>query len=172
MHDTFTAATGDLAERMIVALEAAEAEGGDIRGRQAAGILVVRARPSDRTWEDRLVDLRVDDHPQPLVELRRLLDLHRAYARLERAEQLELEGDLEGALAERLTACEAQPDNPEVAFWTALSLAGAGRLEQARSVADVAFRAHDGWEELLRRLIREGLVGIPTEAAEALLPGA
>lgn len=171
MHSAFATATGGLAERLMVALEAAEAEEGDIRGRQAAGLVVVRPEPSERPWTDRLVDLRVDDHPEPLVELRRLLQLHRAYARLERAEELELEGDLNAALEERLAAHQLQPESAEVAFWTALSLAGAGRIDEARATIRVAFAARPGWEELLRRLEREGLVGLSHEAVSRLLPG-
>jgi len=79
MARAFEAAKGDLAERMLAALDAAEAEGGDIRGRQAAGLVVVKARSSGRPWADRVFDLRVDDHVDPLGELRRLVRLQRAY---------------------------------------------------------------------------------------------
>jgi uncharacterized Ntn-hydrolase superfamily protein len=79
MVRAYTASTGDLAERLMVALEAAEAEGGDIRGRQSAALLVVAPKPSGRPWQDRRFDLRVEDHREPLVELRRLLSVSRAY---------------------------------------------------------------------------------------------
>ena len=171
MHGAFRTAEGDLADRLLTALDAAEAEGGDVRGRQAARILVVRAEPSDRPWEDAIVDLRVDDHPAPLPELRRLLELKRAYDRLDVAEKLELAGDLDGALREQRAALTAVPDNPEIAFWTAISLATHGRVEDARNTMAVAFRAHPGWEELLRRLAADGFVEMPRDALAALLPG-
>jgi uncharacterized Ntn-hydrolase superfamily protein len=169
MAGAFASATGDLADRMLVALEAAEAEGGDVRGRQAARLLVVRAEATDRPWEDVLVDLCVDDHPAPLPELRRLLDLKRAYDRLERAEELELAGDTDGALRERRLAIDATPDNPEAAFWTAVSLGAAGRLDEARPLVRAAVAAEPGWAELLRRLADRGLVSLTPGAAEALL---
>ena len=169
MEEAFTSAPGDLSDRLLAALEAAEAEGGDIRGRQAARILVVGAEPSAEPWTDVLVDLRVDDHEAPLAELRRLLDLHRAYERLETAEERELAGDLRGALDERLAATAQIPQNPEIAFWTALSLAAAGRLEEARELVRVAFAAHPGWAELLQRLVADALVELPNEAYTALL---
>ncbi len=169
MHDAFVGATGDLADRMLTALEAAEAEGGDIRGRQAARVLVVRAEATDRPWEDVLVDLRVDDHPNPLPELRRLLTLQRAYDRLERAEELELAGDVDGAFAERRAAMAMVPDNPEIAFWTAVSLALRDRLDEARAALAVALPADPGWAELLRRLGEQRLMGLTPELASALL---
>ena len=169
MGEAFTSTPGDLSDRLLAALEAAEAEGGDIRGRQAARILVVRAEPSAEPWTDVLVDLRVDDHEAPLAELRRLLDLHRAYERLETAEERELAGDLRGALDERLAATAQIPQNPEIAFWTALSLAAAGRLDEARGVIRVAFAAHPGWAELLQRLAADELIELPSEAFTALL---
>ncbi|GBC86789.1 hypothetical protein HRbin12_00788 [bacterium HR12] len=169
MHDAFVAATGDLADRMLAALEAAEAEGGDIRGRQAARVLVVRAEATDRPWEDVLVDLRVDDHPDPLPELRRLLTLQRAYDRLERAEELELAGDVDGALAERRAAMGMVPDNPEIAFWTAVSLAVHDRLDEARAALAVALPADPGWAELVRRLGDQRMMGLTPELASALL---
>lgn len=171
MHDAYRTAEGDLADRLLAALDAAEAERGDIRGRQAARILVVRAEPSGKPWEDTLVDLRLDDHPAPLPELRRLLELKRAYDRLDAAEKLELVGDLDGALREQQAALAAVPDNPEIAFWTAISLASHGRVEDARGAMAIAFRAHPGWLELLRRLVVDGFVEMPRDALTALLPG-
>jgi uncharacterized Ntn-hydrolase superfamily protein len=169
MAEAFTGASGPLADRLLLALEAAEAEGGDIRGRQAARVLVVRAEATERPWEDVLVDLRVDDHPDPLPELRRLLSLQRAYERLERAEELELAGDLDGAFAERRAAMAMAPDNPEIAFWTAVSLAVHDRREEARAALAVALPADPGWAELLRRLGEQRLFGLTPELASALL---
>jgi uncharacterized Ntn-hydrolase superfamily protein len=170
MHDAFLEADGELADRLLAALESAESAGGDIRGRQAARILVVGETRSDRPWEDTLVDLRVDDHPAPLAELRRLLRLARAYERLVTAEKMELAGDLDGALREQQAAHAAVPDNPEIAFWTALSLAGRGRIEEAKELIALAYAAHSGWIELLRRLASDGFIEMSGEALQALLP--
>ena len=169
MHDAFAGSSGDLAERLLLALEAAEAEGGDIRGKQAARVLVVRAEPTERPWEDVLVDLRLDDHPAPLPELRRLLTLQRAYDRLQAAEDMELEGDIDGSFAERTAAMAMVPDNPEIAFWTAISLALHGRLEEGRAALAVALPADPGWADLLRRLGDQGLVEVTPELATDLL---
>jgi uncharacterized Ntn-hydrolase superfamily protein len=170
MHDAFDSASGDLADRLLAALDAAEGEGGDVRGRQAARIVVVRGVPSERPWEDTIVDLRIDDHPAPLTEIRRLLGLKRAYDRLEAAEKLELAGDLDGALVQQQAALAAVPDVPEIAFWTALSLAGRAQVEEARRTIALAYAAHPGWVELLRRLVADGFVEMPADALAALLP--
>jgi uncharacterized Ntn-hydrolase superfamily protein len=172
MADAFERAEGDLAHRMLDALDAAEAEGGDIRGRQAAGILVVRAEPTEQPWTDTLLNARVDDHDAPLPELRRIVDLKAAYDRMERAEGLELLHDVEGAFLERRAACEACPDNPEIAFWTAISLATAGRLDEAKRTIRVATAANAGWIELLRRMVQDDQVELSADALRTLMsPG-
>ncbi len=160
----------DLVDRLLAALDAAEAEGGDIRGRQAAGILVVRGTPSGKPGEDVLMHLRVDDHPEPLTELRRLAQLRRAYDRLEGAEKFEMDGDLEGALAEHRAALAMQPDSPEIAFWTAVALAGVGRVDEARDVIQIAYGVDPGWPELLRRLADGGFLMVEPGVLTQLLP--
>jgi uncharacterized Ntn-hydrolase superfamily protein len=79
----FSQAPGDLASRLLAALEAAEAEGGDRRGKQSAAMLIVRAQPTGKLWLDQVVDLRVEDHPDPVSELKRILPIQR-----ERAQRL------------------------------------------------------------------------------------
>jgi uncharacterized Ntn-hydrolase superfamily protein len=170
MAEAYEKSQGDLVHRLLDALDAAEAEGGDVRGKQAAGIYVVKAEPSDKPWEDVIVDIRVDDHPEPLPELRRLVDLKFAYDRLDTAEKLELAGDLDGAFAEQRRALADVPDNAEIAFWTATSLAAHGRLDEARRTIRTAFDQYRGWEVLLRRLVRDGYLAFPPETLEALLP--
>jgi uncharacterized Ntn-hydrolase superfamily protein len=171
MIDGYSATQGDLATRLLAALDAAEAEGGDIRGRQSAAILVVGGRRSERPWEQRLVDLRVEDHPDPLPELRRLLELRRAYDRLNEAEQLILSGNVQGALEQYELAHAAVPDNLEFVFWRGVTLAAAGRVDEARQMLDRAYAAHDGWAELLRRLQAAGLMPDDPELMRSLLPG-
>ena len=170
MIEAYEAAEGDLALRLLAALDAAEAEGGDVRGRQSAAIVVVDGRRSDEPWRHRPVDLRVDDHPDPLPELRRLLELRRAYDRVERAEELALAGDLPGALAEYEQASEDVPDNTEFLFWRGVTLAGVGRVDEARDFLARAYAANDGWAELLRRLVDVGLIPDDPELVGQLLP--
>jgi uncharacterized Ntn-hydrolase superfamily protein len=157
MVDAFRAASGDLADRLLTALDAAEAEGGDLRGRQSAALLVVAPRASGRPSEDRLVDLRVDDHPDPVRELHRLLGLRRAYARVDRGDELAARGDSEAALAEYAAAHREQPDSIELAFWHGAYLAVVGREDEARSILRGVFDGRAGWAELLRRLPAAGL---------------
>lgn len=170
MAEAYEKSDGDLVHRLLDALDAAEDEGGDVRGKQAAGILVVKAEPGDRPWEDTIVHMRVDDHPRPLPELRRLVDLKLAYDRLDAAENLELAGDLDGAFAEQRAALAAFPDSAEIAFWTATSLAAHGRIDEARETIRTAFADHPGWEVLLRRLVRDGYMDFDPGTLAALLP--
>jgi uncharacterized Ntn-hydrolase superfamily protein len=147
-----------LPERLLAALEAAEGEGGDIRGRQSAAMVVVTGRASGSPTQDRPVDLRVDDHRDPVGELRRLLGLQRAYAHASAGDDLAGAGDHEGALVEYEAAHRAQPANLELAFWYGLALAGNGREEEAIRVLRAPFQAHPGWVELMKRLPAAGLI--------------
>jgi uncharacterized Ntn-hydrolase superfamily protein len=169
MAEAYEASPGDLIHRLLDALDAAEAEGGDIRGRQAAGILVVRADRTERPWEDTLLRVMIDDHPEPLAELRRVVEVKLAYDRMNRAEELALQGDREGAAREGMAALLAQPDSAELAFWSAVSLAGEGQVDLARSLIATAYRAGPGWRELLRRLADGGLIEGDEQAVRALL---
>jgi uncharacterized Ntn-hydrolase superfamily protein len=146
-----------LADRLLAALDAAEGEGGDIRGRQSAAMAVVAGRASGSPTQDRPVDLRVDDHGDPVGELRRLLGLQRAYAHASAGDDLAGAGDLDGALVEYEAAHRAQPENLELAFWYGLALAGKGREEEAIRILRAPFQAHPGWAELLKRLPAAGL---------------
>jgi uncharacterized Ntn-hydrolase superfamily protein len=154
MAKTFEAARGPLAERLLAALEAAEAVGGDIRGKQSAALLVVRAKPSDKPWTDRLVDLRIEDAPMPLVEMRRLLTLHRAYERMNRGDEAMAAGKLDEALREYASAESMVPDNDEFVFWHAVTLTGVDKLEEALPVFARAFRMNPSWMLLVPRLVQ------------------
>jgi uncharacterized Ntn-hydrolase superfamily protein len=152
MARAFEAAKGDLAERMLAALDAAEAEGGDIRGRQSAAIVVVKGTPSGKPWADRVFDLRVEDHPDPLKELRRLVGVQRAYNRMGAGDECVALKDWACAEREYGAAETMMPDNAEMAFWHAVALASNGRLEAARPLFRRAFAADPRWRELVRRL--------------------
>lgn len=157
MIEAFRSTAGELAPRLLAALEAAEREGGDIRGRQSAALVVVAPRATGQPMTDKPVDLRVDDHPDPVAELRRLVEVHGAYAHVETADELAASGDLDGALAEYRTAHAKQPENAELAFWHGVTLAANGREEEARALLRPVFEQHEGWRELLRRLPDSGL---------------
>jgi uncharacterized Ntn-hydrolase superfamily protein len=158
MVRAYSGASGaDLSERLLAALDAAQAEGGDLRGRQSAAIVVVSARATGNPTEDRPVDLRVEDHDDPLRELRRLVELRRAYERVDVGDQLAAAGDVDGALGEYEAAHRSQPDNLELAFWHGVALAANGREEEAAPILRRAFEAHSGWVELLKRLPAAGL---------------
>lgn len=153
MVRAYSNATGaGLAERLLAALDAAEAEGGDLRGRQSAALVIVTPRATGNPVEDRPVDLRVEDHPDPVRELRRLVALRRAYERVDAGDQLAAAGDVEAALAEYEAAHRSQPDNLELAFWHGVALAANGREDEAAPILRRAFEAHPGWIELLKRL--------------------
>jgi len=168
MAAAFTASAGALASRLLDALDAAEAAGGDIRGRQSAALAVVSAEASAKAGHDRLVEVRVEDHPEPLVELRRIVDLARAYRRMEDAEEAMTRGDLDTALAIYAESAAQQPTQPEFPFWHAVVLAGLGRADEARAVVAPVFAGPngDGWRELVRRLPAASL--LPEDAARLL----
>jgi len=150
MAEAFEKADGDLAERLLQSLYAAEAEGGDIRGRQSAAVVVVAAEPSG----DRLFDLRVEDDPDPVTELGRLIELRRAYLELSRGDDLLAQGKLEAALSAYRVAAEMLPDEAtggEAAFWTGISLAGAGEIDEAISYLNRA-QEQWNWAQLVPRL--------------------
>ena len=158
MVRAYSSASGaGLAERLLAALEAAEGEGGDLRGRQSAALVIVAARATGSPLEDRPVDLRVEDHPDPLRELRRLVGMRRAYDRVDVGDQLAAKGDVEGSLEEYEAAHRSQPDNLELAFWHGVALAASGREDEAVRVLRPAFAADARWGELLKRLPAAGL---------------
>jgi uncharacterized Ntn-hydrolase superfamily protein len=168
MAETYERARGPLAERMLAALRAAQSEGGDLRGQQSAALVVVRALPSDRPWEDRLVELRVEYHPRPLEELARLLTVHRSYEHMNRGD-LELEkGSPQEAFAEYERAVSLSPGNLEARFWHGVSLASAGRLDEAARRLRRLFRRFPAWRTLARRLRAIGLLPLDPEAAKRL----
>jgi uncharacterized Ntn-hydrolase superfamily protein len=157
MLDAYRVTRGDLADRLLAALKAAEAQGGDLRGRQSAALRVVSASSAGQAPGESLFDLRVEDDSDPLSELARLVAVRRAYRRVDVADELAASGDFEGAFAEYTAAHESQPENAELAFWRGVALATQGREEEARPLLQAAYRDHDGWRELLRRLPAAGL---------------
>jgi uncharacterized Ntn-hydrolase superfamily protein len=158
MAAAYEAATGDLAERLMQTLEAAEAAGGDIRGRQSAAMLIVEGDSTGRPWADRVLELRIEDHPDPLVELRRLITVHRAYEHMNAGDVAVEHGDLELAMAEYGAAAELLPDSLEVQYWAAVTLATSGEIEQSLRMFRTVFAADPDWVELTRRLHGPGII--------------
>jgi uncharacterized Ntn-hydrolase superfamily protein len=165
----FESAKGDLADRMLAALDAAEAEGGDIRGRQSAALIVVRAKSSGEPWRDRRVDLRVDDHPTPLVELRRLLNLHRAYEEMNQGDEAVAVNDVPAAVRHYTRASELAPDIAELPFWQAVTLFTVGKEDQALAIFKDVFAREERWARLVPRLPASGLLPDDPKKIEKIL---
>lgn len=154
MARAFEAAQGDLAERLLAALEAAEGEGGDIRGKQSAAILIVKGVSTGRPWvgADVVIDLRVEDHAAPLVELKRLMRVHRAYVRMNSGDLCAEKKDWDCASREYAAAEKLLPEQMETYFWHAVTMATAGRVEEALPLFKKVFAKESKWAELVERL--------------------
>ncbi|HID88840.1 MAG TPA: DUF1028 domain-containing protein [Anaerolineae bacterium] len=169
MADAYESAEGDLAERLLVALEAGQAAGGDIRGQQSAAILIVGGTSTGRPWADTVMDLRVEDHPEPIRELRRLVQIHRAYQHMNRGDERLGEGKVEEALEEYRTAAALAPHIEELPFWQAVTLADLGRLEEALPLFGRVFAVNPAWADLVRRLPASGLLRDDPEMMRRIL---
>ncbi len=169
MSESFENSTGPLAERLIAALEAAQNAGGDIRGKQSAAILVVKGRGTGKVWEDRLIDLRVEDAPNPVQELKRLLKLHRAYDHMNAGDLAVEKGNMKLAMKEYTTAENMFPDNEEMKYWTAVTLANNKRLDEALPIFAEVFRKNENWRTLTPRLIDNNMLEVTKEELDKIL---
>jgi uncharacterized Ntn-hydrolase superfamily protein len=169
MARAFESAKGDLAERMLAALDAAEAAGGDIRGRQSAALIVVTGKPTGQAWKDRTFDLRVDDSPQPLKELRRLVRLQRAYNHMNAGDLAVEKKDNEGALREYSAAEKLVPDNAEMIYWHAVALVNMGRVDESLPLFRKVFAMDRNWLTLTPRLPKSGLLPEDPKIMERIL---
>jgi len=143
--------------RLMASLEAAQAEGGDVRGQQSAAILIVPISKKGEYW-GRTVDLRIEDHPNPIEEMKRLVTVHRAYVHMNRGDEYMAEGNMDAALLEYAAARELYPDNLEIPYWTAVGLVNAGKLDEAMTIFKRIFDQSPQWRELTRRLKGTGLI--------------
>jgi uncharacterized Ntn-hydrolase superfamily protein len=146
----------DLADRLLAALRAAQAEGGDIRGQQSAALLIVKAKSSGRPWEDRVFDLRVEDHADPIGELTRLVKLRRAYILMDQGDGFVTAQKWEEARAAYEGAARLAPDIVEMPFWQAVALASAGKAEDAMPIFKRVFALEPVWRRLVPRLAEVG----------------
>jgi len=157
MAEAFEKAQGDLAERMMQALEAGQKAGGDIRGMQSAAILIVKAQSTGKPWDDRVMDLRVEDSPQPLKELRRLIKLRRAYDLEDQGDNFISEKKPEEALKAYEEAAKLAPDVVELKFWAAVSMYTNGREADALKEFREVFSREPQWADLIPRLAEVGM---------------
>lgn len=169
MAEAFKTASGDLADRMMAALQAAQDVGGDIRGKQSAAILLVSGTPTGKPWVDRLMDLRVEDHPEPLEELRRLINVHRAYQHMNAGDLAIEKNNVEEALREYAAAEEMMPENLEMVYWHAVSLVNVGRLEESLPLFKKVFRGDANWIELTPRLPEVGLLNVDERRLQRII---
>ena len=157
MAAAFEKAEGDLAERMMQALEAAEKAGGDIRGRQSAAMVIVKGKSSGKPWNDYVVNLRVEDSPKPLEELRRLITLRRAYNAEDRGDTFTSEKKFAEAAAEYAEAARLAPEVVELQFWAALGMYTNGQEKEGLELFRKVFSREPRWVDLIPRLAKVGL---------------
>lgn len=161
MAVAFRASKGKpLAQRLLLALEAAQGAGGDIRGKQAAALVVVPGTSNNQPWNERLVDLRVDDNPAPLKELRRLYDLQVAYEHMNNGDLAVEKNKMESAMQEYNAAMKMFPKNLEMQYWTAITLANNGQVDKAVPMLKSVFAKDPNWKELTRRLPKVNLLTV------------
>lgn len=159
MAAAFKASYGKpLAERVLAALDAAQTAGGDIRGMQAAALIVVPGKPNNQPWNDKSVDVRVDDNPQPLKELRRLYNLYIAYQHMNKGDLATETNDMATAMNEYRAAMKMFPANVEMQYWTAITLANNNRVAEALPMLKKIFASDKNWKELTKRLPAVGLL--------------
>jgi uncharacterized Ntn-hydrolase superfamily protein len=164
MAKAFESAKGDLADRLLAALEAGQSAGGDIRGRQSASMLVVRGKSTGKPWADKLFDIRVDDAPDPIPELRRLARLQRAYNFMNRGDELAGEQKWDEAMEQYRRGAELAPEIEELRYWVAVTLFSAGREEEALPIFREVFAKNADWVEVTRRLPASGF--LPNDPAK------
>jgi uncharacterized Ntn-hydrolase superfamily protein len=169
MANAFAQSEGHLAERMVTALEAAQAEGGDIRGKQSAALLVVKGQATGEIWEDRPIDLRVEDHPEPVQELKRVLHIFRAYEHMNQGDEALEKNDVAGALKAYRTAEAMMPDNLEMKFWHAISLVNSNMLSEALPMFKAIFAQDDHWAIVAQRLPGVGLLEVSEEDLKRIM---
>jgi uncharacterized Ntn-hydrolase superfamily protein len=160
MSEAFEKATGTMAERIVAALEAGQQAGGDARGKQSAALLVVKMVDPEKPWKNRIVDLRVEDHPEPIAELKRLVLVQRAYALADEGDQALARKDYPEAMRLYDAGVELQPENDELIFWRgSMKMATGDEAGAARDVAE-AIRLNDRWKPLLARIPEAVFPGI------------
>lgn len=168
MADTFQKAQGSLSDRLIATLEAAQATGGDLRGRQSAAIIVVSGKRSDSPWNERLLDLRVDDHPAPIEELKRLATFDKACKHVLKGDDAVAANDIDEALRQYSAAEALFPEYTEFQFWHAVALANAKRVDESLPIFKEVFKKEPNWRILIERLIPVGILTVTDQEKETI----
>jgi uncharacterized Ntn-hydrolase superfamily protein len=163
MAESFESSEGELATRLLFALKSGQDAGGDIRGMQSAAILVVKTFPSGKSWEDKILELRVEDHPQPLKELERLMRLHKAYVHANRGDALSAMKKSAEAFVEYDLSVKMAPEVDELKFWKAVTLAANGRVNESIPIFRDAFKLNPDWKIFLKKLVNNSLYPITEE---------
>jgi uncharacterized Ntn-hydrolase superfamily protein len=163
MEKAFKESKGPLAERLIAVLEAAQKEGGDIRGKQSAAILVYKGTSSGKPWDDKLIDLRVDDNPAPIPELKRLLKVQRAYDHMNNGDLAVEKGDMQKAMFEYSSAEKMFPGNEEMKFWHAVTLINKNKKAEGYTILREVFKLNKNYRILIPRIIKAGLLNVNAE---------
>ena len=169
MAEAFESAEGDLAERMMQSLEAAEREGGDLRGRQSAAMLIVTGEPTGVLWKDISLELRIEDHPEPLIQLRRLIQIHRAYEHANKGDLFLSEKNMEAALKEYNAAAAAYPENPELPYWTAVTLASTGEMEKALPLFKDVFERNPNLKTMTPAVAKSGFLPLDDQTLKLIM---
>jgi uncharacterized Ntn-hydrolase superfamily protein len=153
MSKAFESSEGKpLADRLIFALEAAQKAGGDIRGQQSGALIVVPAKSEGKPWDERTVDLRVDDSKEPIKEIRRLYNVQVAYEHMNNGDLAVEKNDMAKAMNEYNAAMQMMPDNFEMQYWTAITLAGNKQVDKSLPLFKKVFAKDKNWKELTKRL--------------------
>ena len=158
MASAFENSQGNLANRLLSALQAAQEAGGDIRGKQSASLLVSENVKDDTPWKNIFSDLRVDDHPDPILELKRLLDIQYAYDLMNEGDDLLSKNKNEAAKIKYQQAAKLAPDIEELPFWHAVTLADTGKVNEALPIFERVFNINKNWALLVQRLPASGLL--------------
>jgi len=169
MANAFETTSGTLSERMLAALKAAEGEKGDIRGKQSAAILIVKGEATGNSWEDTIMDIRIEDHNNPLVELERLMKVHKAYDFMNKGDLAMEEGDSKKAEILYLEAQKLFPKNLEMQYWYAINLLNNKEFTKAHSILASIFKQDDNWRALTSRLVKSKLLMISESELENVM---
>lgn len=169
MANAFESNKGDLSERVLAALKAAEKEKGDIRGKQSAAILIVKAEATGNSWEDVIMDLRVDDHKEPLQELERLMKVHKAYDFMNKGDLAMEVGDSKKAENLYLEAQNLFPDNTEMKYWYAINLLNNKDFNKAYTILKTIFDEDENWKTLTKRLVKSELLTISNDKLKEVM---
>lgn len=169
MAKAFKSAEGNLAEKMLAALEAAQNEGGDIRGKQSAAMIIVKKNGSGKVWEDEILNIKIADSPNPLMELSRQIKIHKAYEHMNAGDLAVEQNNIESAEREYGKAMELYPENLEIKYWYAVALANAGKIEESLPLFKYVFSKDPNWRELTERLPSSELLNVSEEELKIIL---